>query len=319
MKASDLTNAISNAKKNGGNITITPEITGTANKVTVELPKSSLSTIASDTSSALSIQTPVGTVTLPNTALESIASQASGSTVTVSLNTVSTATLTPDQQKAVGSRTVYDICVLSCTTHISSFGGSSITISLPYTLRDGEDASGVTVWYMDDSGELRQMTATYDKTTGLASFTTAHLSYYLVGYTTAWTNPFTDVKTGDWYYDAVKYASQNGLFNGTTATTFGPNTDMTRAMLVTVLYRLEGKPTVTGTNTFTDVKSGEWYTDAVLWANANNIVGGYGNGLFGTNDSVTREQMALLLHRYAQRVYRCGRHQQLCADRHEVG
>ncbi len=300
VKASDLTNAISNAKKNGGNITITPEITGTANKVTVELPKSSLSTIASDTSSALSIQTPVGTVTLPNTALESIASQASGSTVTVSLNTVSTATLTPDQQKAVGSSTVYDISVLSGTTHISSFGGSSITISLPYTLRDGEDVSGVTVWYMDDSGELRQMTATYDKTTGLASFTTAHLSYYLVGYTTAWTNPFTDVKTGDWYYDAVKYASQNGLFNGTTATTFGPNTDMTRAMLVTVLYRLEGKPTVTGTNTFTDVKSGEWYTDAVLWANANNIVGGYGNGLFGTNDSVTREQMALILHRYAQ-------------------
>ena len=74
---------------------------------------------------------------------------------------------------------------------------------------------------------------------------------------------------------------------------------MTRAMLVTVLYRLEGKPAVSGANAFSDVTSGEWYTDAVIWANANGIVGGYGSDLFGTNDPITREQMAAMLLRYA--------------------
>ena len=109
-----------------------------------------------------------------------------------------------------------------------------------------------------------------------------------------WANPFIDVKTTDWFYDAVKYAVKNELFNGTSSSIFTPNDNMTRAMLVTVLYRLEGKPTVTGTNSFTDVQSGQWYTDAVTWASANKIIAGYGRGLFGTNDHVTREQMAAI-------------------------
>jgi hypothetical protein len=144
------------------------------------------------------------------------------------------------------------------------------------------------------------MTCAYDKTTGLATFTTTHLSYYVVGYTGAWTNPFSDVKSTDWFYDAVKYVSKNSLMSGTTTTTFEPNANMSRAMLVTVLYRLEGKPAITGSNSFTDVQSGQWYTDAVIWASTNKIVGGYGGGLFGTTDSVTREQLATILMNYAK-------------------
>jgi hypothetical protein len=87
--------------------------------------------------------------------------------------------------------------------------------------------------------------------------------------------------------------------NGTSATTFSPNDPMTRAMLVTVLYRLEGSPQVTGTNSFSDVKDNQWYTDAVAWASTNHITTGYGISLFGTDDPVTREQMATILHRYS--------------------
>ncbi len=75
---------------------------------------------------------------------------------------------------------------------------------------------------------------------------------------------------------------------------------MTRAMLATVLYRLEGSPIVSGTNAFTDVQKGEWYTDAVIWSNASDIVRGYGSGLFGTNDNATREQTAAILYHYAK-------------------
>lgn len=112
--------------------------------------------------------------------------------------------------------------------------------------------------------------------------------------------PFNDIPSGSWYEDAVWYVYENGLMAGTSDTTFEPDTTTSRGMIVTVLYRLEGAPTVSGASGFTDVADGQYYADAVAWAAANNIVGGYGNGLFGPNDTITREQMAAILYRYAQ-------------------
>lgn len=112
--------------------------------------------------------------------------------------------------------------------------------------------------------------------------------------------PFTDVKSGNWFYDAVKYAYEQGLMTGTSATTFAPNGTMNRAMIVTVLYRLEKSPAVTGASKFTDVPAGQWYSDAVAWAAANKIVNGYDETTFGPMNAVTREQMAAILFRYEQ-------------------
>lgn len=112
--------------------------------------------------------------------------------------------------------------------------------------------------------------------------------------------PFVDVKSGDWFYDAVKYAYENGLMNGTSETIFAPNGTMNRAMIVTVLYRLEKTPAVTTAAKFTDVPAGQWYSDAVAWAAANNIVNGYNETTFGPMNAVTREQMAAILYRYEQ-------------------
>ena len=112
--------------------------------------------------------------------------------------------------------------------------------------------------------------------------------------------PFTDVKSSNWFYDAVKYAYAQGLMTGTSATTFAPNGTMNRAMIVTVLYRLEKSPAVTGASKFTDVPAGQWYSDAVAWAAANKIVNGYDETTFGPMNAVTREQMAAILFRYEQ-------------------
>ena len=109
---------------------------------------------------------------------------------------------------------------------------------------------------------------------------------------------FTDISAADWYHEAVDFAVENGLFGGMSANTFEPNTAMTRAMLVTVLWRYAGEP-AEGENTFTDVPAGQWYTDAVAWAAHNNIVGGVGDNKFDPNGNVTREQMATILYRYA--------------------
>lgn len=115
--------------------------------------------------------------------------------------------------------------------------------------------------------------------------------------------PFVDVDENDWFYDDVKYVYENGLMIGTDTLHFSPDATLDRAQLVTILYRMAGKPTGAAACAFADVQRGEWYTDAVDWAVANGIVMGYDNGLFGTADPVTREQLATMLFRYA--VY-CG-------------
>ena len=112
--------------------------------------------------------------------------------------------------------------------------------------------------------------------------------------------PFTDVRESDWFYDDVVFAYENGLFSGTSDTTFSPNTSMTRAMLVTVLYRLEGQPAVNGRSGFSDVQYNGYYEDAVTWAADNGIVNGTSTTMFSPNANVTREQMAAILYRYAQ-------------------
>ena len=112
--------------------------------------------------------------------------------------------------------------------------------------------------------------------------------------------PFGDVKSADWFYNDVKYVYEKGMMAGTAADVFAPNATTTRAMIVTILYRLEGSPAVTGTSSFVDVPAGQWYTDAVNWAAANQIVKGTSATTFAPNDSITREQMAAILYRYAQ-------------------
>ena len=112
--------------------------------------------------------------------------------------------------------------------------------------------------------------------------------------------PFTDVRESDWFYDDVVFAYENGLFAGTSDTTFSPNASMTRAMLVTVLYRLEGQPAVNGRSGFSDVTFNSYYEDAVTWAANNGIVNGTSTSTFSPNANVTREQMAAILYRYAQ-------------------
>ncbi len=110
---------------------------------------------------------------------------------------------------------------------------------------------------------------------------------------------FADVKPDAWYYGAVKYAVDNGLFYGTSDTAFSPDGDMTRGMLATVLYRLAKEPTTTAGDLFGDVADGKYYTEAIAWAAENGIVVGYGNNRFGPEDFITREQLAAILWRYA--------------------
>ena len=113
-------------------------------------------------------------------------------------------------------------------------------------------------------------------------------------------NPFSDVSEYAWYVTAVKYVYNEGLMKGTTNTLFSPTSNITRGMMVTILYRMEGEPKVWSTNPFTDVDEDEYYYDAIRWANSEHIVQGYGNGRFGPNDALTREQLAIIFYNYSR-------------------
>lgn len=111
---------------------------------------------------------------------------------------------------------------------------------------------------------------------------------------------FDDVSESDWYYSYVCYVVNNALYKGTSPTGFDPAAPMTRAMLVTVLWRLDGEPDADGEAAFEDVGSGRWYSGAIAWASSEGVAGGYGSGLFGPNDTVSREQMAAIICNYAK-------------------
>lgn len=177
-----------------------------------------------------------------------------------------------------------------------------MTVTLPHTLSKGQEPAGVVVYYLSNDGNPEACKTTYDAKNKLVTFTTTHFSLYFVGYkqpASKWENPFTDVAEGAWYFDSVKYVHSEGMMVGTSATKFSPDATTTRSMIVTILYRLEGEPAVSGTSSFNDVAEGKYYANAVKWAAENEIVGGYGGGVFGPDDTITREQLAAILYRYA--------------------
>lgn len=176
----------------------------------------------------------------------------------------------------------------SAISKVTKNKGTSIDLAQYAPTKSGATFEG---WYADKGLTKKITSVKLDaNTTVYAKWTEAPVSGL----------PFKDVKTTDWFYNDVKYVYEKGMMAGTAADVFAPNATTTRAMIVTILYRLEGSPAVTGTSAFVDVPAGQWYTDAVNWAAANQIVKGTSATTFAPNDSITREQMAAILYRYAQ-------------------
>ena len=176
----------------------------------------------------------------------------------------------------------------SAISKVTKNKGTSIDLAQYAPTKSGATFEG---WYADKGLTQKITSVKLDaNTTVYAKWTETPVSSL----------PFGDVKSADWFYNDVKYVYEKGMMAGTAADVFAPNATTTRAMIVTILYRLEGSPAVTGTSAFVDVPTGQWYTDAVNWAAANQIVKGTSATTFAPNDSITREQMAAILYRYAQ-------------------
>ena len=300
----DTAKALEAAKtENQEAVTISAVTEEAVNEVRVTVPEDALRDIGS-AGKAVTVESNVGSLTLDAAALLAVGA-AEGEEVAITLETVSAADAQELAKTAdgwteadVADAVTVKLSVQAGDKRVTSFGGGKVTVDIPVddTYAEGESYK---VLVVSDDGTSQLMAAKIVLKNGkpVAQLSLTHLTAFVVTRLPAIN--FADVKKGDWYYDAVVYASVNGLFSGVSEDAFAPKDQMTRAMLAVVLYRMAGSPVVTGACAFNDVQSGAWYSSAVLWASQNGIVNGLDNGSFGVGQKVTRQQMAAMLLRYA--------------------
>lgn len=286
----------------------TVTITNTGNQsVTVDLPTSTNYTITAGTgfTSGTATITQNGTaqfIVQPKTGLaagsynETLAISGSNNT-----NASITVSFTVEQRSSGGGPTTYAVTAPDAengTVRVSpSRASRGTTVTITVTPDEGYELESLTVLDSRDN-EI----ALTDKGDGKYTFTmpsgkvTVEASFAEIAPEPL---PFGDVDDGDWFADAVRFVYENGMMNGVSETSFAPHATTSRSMIVTILYRLEGEPVVDYAMDFTDVAGDAYYAEAVRWAASEGIVGGYGGGLFGADDAVTREQLAVILYRYA--------------------
>ena len=253
---------------------------------TVVLAGRSIANACDAGAAALQVKFRSGTVTLDARALAALDLHKD-----VAVSLASGASLNAAQQRALGSQaaaaTLANASVLVDGAAASCPAGS---VRAAVAVNAADD---LTAWSLADDGSISAVSGAYDAGQQTYAFDVVN------GVTAIARFPFTDVVAGTWYYGAAAYAYNNGLFAGMTPTTFAPNATMTRAMLVSVLWRLAGAPAPKAPNTFVDVPDGAWYTDAVTWAAENGVVSGIGGSRFDPSGFVTREQTAEILYNYA--------------------
>ena len=181
--------------------------------------------------------------------------------------------------------------------------GFTMTLSAPLG-RDNADYWANLYWFNEGTEELEFQQAARIAKDGTAEFDLDHASDYAIVIDDRSHEPvdlpFADVPEGYWAYDAIQYVYGEGLMAGTSGSTFSPEGTTTRGQIVTILWRLSGSPVVNYAMDYNDVAEGSYYAEAIRWAASEGIAGGYGGGVFGPDDPITREQLAVMLHRYAQ-------------------
>ena len=267
----------------------------TAAGVSVTIPQRAASSLK-DGINSLTIVSPAVAVTFDEKALAEIGKNTNGDITLKAVKLKDTA-LSDEHKAVIGTRPVYDLKVASGSTTVSTFGGGTATVSVPYTLVAGENVNAIVVYYINASGELITVpNCVYDAKTGTVTFTTTHFSTYAVGYNNV---SFSDITGSAWYANYVTYLAARGIVGGNNGA-YNPNESITRAEFVTILARMSGE-SLSGymTSTFSDVATDRWYFAVAQWANNAEIVSGY-DGKFNPSATITREQMAAMLYRYAE-------------------
>ena len=217
---------------------------------------------------------------------------------------VSKAAVTSAEAKAaIGTRPVYEFSLVDGKeAPLTDWQGKTVSVKLPYTPAANEQAGNLYAAYVDGNGKVQWLTkSSYDADQKAVIFEAQHFSIYGVGYKSPVPN-FTDI-SGHWAKEHILFTVSRGLFSGTSETTFSPNTTLTRGMFVTALGRLAGiNPADYQNRKFTDVKANAYYSPYVNWAASKGIVSGTTSSTFAPDSSITREQMAVIMKNYADKM-----------------
>ncbi|MBQ6757067.1 MAG: S-layer homology domain-containing protein [Oscillospiraceae bacterium] len=299
--------------------TVTVDVSALKNGVSeVVIPGAMVEKIAdavadeSNTADGLEIKLPTGTITFDAEAVAAISEQADGKDLHLNLEDIGENKLNTAQKDTVKDmdvQGVLDAYMTSNGKRISDFKGGKATVTVSYELKDGQVGRGIVVWYVSDNGEKTEVPAAYSNKE--ISFTVEHFSNYVIAYDaeraascpkddTCPISEFTDADANAWYHDGVHFVLENKLMSGYGDGKFGPADYTSRAMVAQILWNLEGKPASTYEMDYTDVAGDAWYADAIRWASEKGVVTGYGDGKFGPDDNITREQLAAIIYRYAQ-------------------
>ena len=291
---------------NAGDITAVIHVTTggkDANTITVNLPKTTQEQVIGNKISSvqLVIDRPDLTIGIDLAAVTEINRQANAD-VQLSATRMDNTKLSGDAKAAIGNRPTYDLKALyGSGKSVTDFGKGSVSVEIPYTLQKGEIAGNVYAVYVDTKGKVTYLTdSSYDAKRGTVVFSTSHFSTYGIAYKANFN--FTDLG-GHWAKDDILFVANRGLMTGTSVTTFSPNGSMTRGMFVTALGRLANADTSAyKQSSFIDVKADAYYMGYIEWGVKNSILVGIGGGKFGPDGLVTREQMAVIMDRYATAI-----------------
>ena len=271
---------------------------------TAKIPTTTVEKIGEQT--GMSVKLSTATVTFDQTATQEISDQAKGNTVELVVDDVKEVSLNAVQKEAVkklDTALIIDAHLVSngarlCSESKGGFGGGKATVVLPYEIKNNRAPANYSVFYVDDNGKLQKLNAVYDKELAAFVFEIEHFSVYAVAYDENGMS-FADVPETAYYYNAVLWAAENGITQGTDDVHFSPNAPVTRAQVVTFLWRAAGKPVVNYYMNISDVKSGEYYSEAVRWALSEGITKGTSDTTFSPDKVCTRGQIVTFLARFA--------------------
>ncbi|GLX71399.1 choice-of-anchor I family protein [Paenibacillus glycanilyticus] len=288
-----------------GSLTISAVPNSKANEAAVTFEKGAFTEAKDASLTELTIEAGVGAVTFDAKGIAAIATASKNNDVTITVRKSSAssvgASLTGSNRteflQAVGSHPVFDFTVKANGSAISTFGGGTVHVQVPYTPAANEDRNAIVIYYISDKGELVTVpSGVYNAATGTVSFDVTHFSRYAVAYNK---KTFKDT-TSSFAKDAITYLSARNIIAGTTATQFSPKARITRADFTVILSRIAGAQLSNyKAGIFSDVRTTDYYADAVQWAADKGITSGIGGGKFNPKASITRADMAAMLVRFA--------------------
>ncbi|HZK43992.1 MAG TPA: S-layer homology domain-containing protein, partial [Syntrophomonadaceae bacterium] len=278
----------------------------TATNISVDLTNKTVDELAKAGVKEFTVNSDLATINLDLETLKTIQNEIA-TDVNLSAKIVDNNTLLAEAKEVVGNRPVFDFSITGTNGEkVTNFGKGKVSIAIPYTLAADEKAENLTVYYIDDKGKIQEIpNSVYDAKSKTLSFVTDHFSKFAIGYkedkvADKETIIFTDI-TNHWAKDDIEFVTARKLFSGTGDNKFSPDMSMTRGMFVTVLGRLaEADTSNYKDSSFKDVKSDAYYMPYTEWARKNNIVNGVSATDFAPEQSITREQMAVIMENYSK-------------------